>query len=125
MALYIMVEQWTGTVWGGARADTPVAACRKLDLALNGKAAVDYLDHPPSSRAMHGGSDGYFVYRAPDDFDVAKYGEVNGENPLLLAAVQTLPLAAFVEIDLGDEETEEGLEEDFEEEEEDDSGSPF
>lgn len=63
MARYIMIDNYTGYIWGDAVAETPQDAARKIDEAL-GEYDRDYSELRIDPRDT---STGYHVYRADVD----------------------------------------------------------
>lgn len=61
---YAMIDSHTGYVWGIETAESPVAACRQMDYAIDPSAA-DGRDYEEISQSeARGGRDCYYVYDA-------------------------------------------------------------
>lgn len=94
MTRYILIDDYSGFVWGDAEAETPEAACRIVDEAV-GETGREY----ERVGAFPGHEPGYHVHEAPAGFRPVE----DGQDPSLIEAVEALPLAAKVAITLPDD----------------------
>jgi hypothetical protein len=79
--ILILIDEYTGFIWGSARTDDPIEACRQVDAGCGEHGCGESFS----------GRSGYAVYAAPDDFVVD-----DGQDPVLIAAAERLPLVAKI-----------------------------
>ncbi len=94
MTRYALIENNCGFVWGVVDADTPIAACMKVDESL-GELDREYSEVSRADLFVNEAS--YHVYEAPAGFDVT-----DGQDAEQIASVQALPKVAIVRIDWND-----------------------
>lgn len=91
---FALIDNASGFVWGVVDADTPVAACSKLDESL-GEFGREYSEVSRSD--LFANSTAYHVHEAPAGFDVD-----DGQNDDQIAKVSALPKIAIISIDWSD-----------------------
>lgn len=85
---YILIESKSGYVWGEARADDIVSACRAVDADIGGESReYEALGHYPRDTSTC-----YVVYDATG----ADVVVTDGQSQSLIDAVSTLPVAGYV-----------------------------
>lgn len=82
---YVLIDAYSGFVWGEADAANPIEACRIVDEHIGGEPR-EYEEQRLD------GQQGYFVYRAPADWTAVDDGQSQRE----IERVTALPLAAQV-----------------------------
>lgn len=87
MPHYVLIDNYSGYVWGEADADDPIEACAIVDRQTGG-------DPREYEEQMIGNSStsGYFVYEAPADWRPVDDGQSQDE----IERVTALPLVAEV-----------------------------
>ena len=83
---YVLIDAYSGFVWGEADAETPTEACRIVDEQVGGEAR-EYEDVTRLD-----GMSGYYVYEAPADWTEVTDGQSQGD----IERVTALPLVAAV-----------------------------
>lgn len=89
MNRYAMIDSYTGFVWGVRDAESPLEAAKAMDDSIQPGVTREYENG--SAWDIRNGADGWFVYSAPDGFDVQ-----DGQDKNQIAAVEALPLAAVI-----------------------------
>jgi hypothetical protein len=87
MTHYVLIDNYTGYVWGEADASDPVEACRIVDTEIGGEART--YEH---ERIRGSDVSGYFVHEAPSNWTPVDDGQSQRE----IRRVQTLPIVASV-----------------------------
>jgi hypothetical protein len=72
MTHYVLIDHYTGYVWGEADADDPITACVKVDQE------IDRTPREYEYRRLDGDS-GYHVYEAPADWKEVDDGQSRAE----------------------------------------------
>ena len=85
MTRYIIIDDYSGLIWGDKTAESPEAACRLMDEDIGGEPRR-YFDGP-----NHGGQF-YRCHEAPDNFPKIE----DGQSESQIEAVCKLPLAAKI-----------------------------
>jgi hypothetical protein len=86
---YILIDEYSGYVWGEAVADDPISACREIDADAGLEPDRHYID---IGSERFDGRSGYHVHLAPDDF----VGGDDGRDQEYINAVERLPLVARI-----------------------------
>jgi len=88
--MLILIDSNSGYVWGQAATDDPIEACRIVDAEAR-EYGHDYEDIGCGPR--FDGRDGYFVYRAPEGFDL---GDADGQDQAVIEQVEQMPLVTKI-----------------------------
>lgn len=88
MTHYVLIDSYSGFVWGEADADDPVEACRVFDATTS----CEPRDYAPVYRLDNSTASGYFVHKAPDGWVPV----TDGQDPVEIDRVSALPLVAHV-----------------------------
>lgn len=91
---FAIVDDYSGFVWGVAKAADPISACRVIDEDCNEHGRK--YEEVSSFSAFN--EPGYHVYEVPDGFTVD-----NGQNADEIATVEAFPRMALVLVKRGDE----------------------
>lgn len=94
MTRYIMIDNYTGFVWGDVDVATPEEACTALDLKIDPSIDRKYEEMP---RPDFSNETGYFVYDGTG-FDINSVGGGDGQSAELIEAVKMLPMCAYFKI---------------------------
>lgn len=91
---FVLIDHYSGFVWGEADATGPIAACEKVDAALNGAGNRTY-EH----EILRDNRGGYHVFEAPAGWQAVEDGQDQAEIERVERDCTKVAEVAFTEID--------------------------